>query len=106
VPTEKYLIICQKYVELNPVRAAMVDSVAQYPWSSYRENAGLRHDELVRPHQLYLDLGCTVHARAEYNRGLFDCTDERLLEDIRKATAADAIPGSPPPLRGRPRMKK
>ncbi|MBB3224214.1 transposase [Pseudoduganella umbonata] len=105
VPTEKYLIICQQYVELNPVRAAMVNSVAQYPWSSYRENAGLRHDELVRPHQLYLDFGSTVQTRAEYYRGLFNNTDDRLFDDIRKATAADAIPGLPPPLRGRPRKQ-
>jgi putative transposase len=105
VPTEKYLITCQKYVELNPVRAAMVNNVGQYPWSSYRENAGLRHDGLVRPHPLYRALGSTSQARAECYRGLFSSADEQLFDDIRKATVAEVIPGSPPPVRGRPRSK-
>ena len=27
------------YIELNPVRAAMVATPGDYPWSSYRHNA-------------------------------------------------------------------
>jgi len=33
VEAENYLLICQRYIELNPVRAAMVDSPAGYQWS-------------------------------------------------------------------------
>lgn len=31
-----YFLLCQRYIELNPVRAAMVDDPAHYRWSSYR----------------------------------------------------------------------
>lgn len=34
---DDYLIDCIQYIELNPVRANMVRSPADYEWSSYRE---------------------------------------------------------------------
>ncbi|MCF8198071.1 MAG: hypothetical protein K9J42_04850 [Sulfuritalea sp.] len=37
---------CQRYFELNPVRAAMVEHPAEYPWSSYRVNARGNPDAL------------------------------------------------------------
>ena len=37
IQTDKYLLACCRYVELNPVRAGMVDDPSHYPWSSYRE---------------------------------------------------------------------
>ena len=38
---DAYLLSCIRYIELNPVRANMVDRVEQYLWSSYRfNNAG------------------------------------------------------------------
>lgn len=36
VQTETYLLLCQRYIELNPVRAAMVSDPAEYTWSSYQ----------------------------------------------------------------------
>lgn len=35
IDTEAYLLTCMRYIELNPVRAAMVVRAADYPWSSY-----------------------------------------------------------------------
>jgi putative transposase len=34
VQAETYLLACQRYIELNPVRAAMVEDPAHYRWSS------------------------------------------------------------------------
>ena len=34
-----YLLVCQRYIELNPVRAGMVSDPGDYRWSSYRANA-------------------------------------------------------------------
>ncbi|MBN2097811.1 MAG: transposase [Candidatus Omnitrophica bacterium] len=34
---DQYLIDCISYVELNPIRAELVNSVCEYPWSSYRQ---------------------------------------------------------------------
>jgi len=39
VQAEDYLLGCQRYIELNPVRANMVAHPAEYRWSSYRANA-------------------------------------------------------------------
>jgi len=36
---EAYVLACQRYIELNPVRAGMVEHPADYCWSSYRANA-------------------------------------------------------------------
>lgn len=102
VPTETYLIVCQKYIELNPVRARMVDCVDAYPWSSYRDNAGNRHDTLVRPHYLYMAMGQTADLRARYYQGLFENVETRLFDDIRRATMNNSIPGQVAKKRGRP----
>ena len=41
VQKESYLLELARYVVLNPVRARMVRSPAEWPWSSYRATAGL-----------------------------------------------------------------
>ncbi len=40
-----YLLEAARYIVLNPVRAKMVRSPADYKWSSYRSTAGLRQAE-------------------------------------------------------------
>ena len=35
-----YLLVCQRYIELNPVRAGMVNDPGEYAWSSYRTIKG------------------------------------------------------------------
>jgi putative transposase len=59
VGTESYLLTLYRYIELNPVRARMVEHPAAYPWSSYHGNAGDRDITLLTPHALYLALGKT-----------------------------------------------
>ncbi len=41
IQAETYLLTCQRYIELNLLRAAMVDDPAHYRWTSYRAHAGL-----------------------------------------------------------------
>jgi len=41
VEKDAYLLELSRYVALNPVRAGMVENVADWPWSSYRATAGL-----------------------------------------------------------------
>ncbi len=57
IQSEQYLLSCMRYIELNPVRANMVNSPAQYRWSSYHYNAQGKNDKLLTPHDLYLALG-------------------------------------------------
>ncbi|MFO1250403.1 MAG: transposase [Inhella sp.] len=40
VDTEAYLLTLCQYVELNPVRARMVEFAQDWPWSSYRAHIG------------------------------------------------------------------
>jgi putative transposase len=39
VDADTYLLSCMRYIEMNPVRAAMVNDPAHYRWTSYRTNA-------------------------------------------------------------------
>ncbi|MEN8260558.1 MAG: transposase [Pseudomonadota bacterium] len=50
---EAYLLSCMRYIELNPVRAGMVDHPGEYQWSSYEANAQGEPSGLVKPHALY-----------------------------------------------------
>ncbi len=63
VDTASYLVTCSRYIELNPVRAGMVDSPAQYLWSSYQRLAAGSPDRLVTPHPLYSALGASPAER-------------------------------------------
>lgn len=86
VDSERYLLVCQRYIELNPVRARMVDTPETYPWSSYRANALGTDDSLVTPHLAYTGLGADDAGRRAAYRSLFsEELSEQLLTDIRHA---------------------
>jgi putative transposase len=63
VVAARYLLVCMRYIELNPVRAGLVKSPADYRWSSYRANVLGKEDALVTPHPCYYALGRTPQAR-------------------------------------------
>jgi putative transposase len=46
---EPHLWVAARYVELNPVRARIVDEATDYPWSSARAHAGMRSDSVLAP---------------------------------------------------------
>ena len=83
---ETYLLTCQRYIELNPVRAAMVDDPAHYRWTSYRSNGLGQPDARLTPHSLYLALGRSDHDRQATYRSLFRAhLDRAAIDDIRLA---------------------
>ena len=63
VQTDRYLLACMVYIDLNPVRAGLVSLAADYPWSSHGHYIGLRVDPLITPHPLEWALGNTPFAR-------------------------------------------
>jgi putative transposase len=84
VQTEGYLVNCQRYIEMNPVRSGLVSDPADYFWSSHRRLAYGKRDDLVTPHPQFLGLG--RDSSATY-RSLFDVPlDEELIDAIRDAT--------------------
>jgi putative transposase len=84
---ETYLLACQRYIELNPVRANMVPHPAEYRWSSYAANAQGAEDGMITPHPLYEALGADAASRQAAYRALFRFQlDVGLVDEIRKAT--------------------
>jgi len=87
IDSERYFLVCSRYIELNPVRAGIVREPAGYRWSSFRSNANGCPDPLVRRHPVYLALGRGWAKQREAYRALFD-TPLALptLDAIRRAT--------------------
>ena len=79
IQDDRYFFACQRYVEMNPVRAGMVAGPEHYQWSSYRHHLGLEIDPLVSPHNVYWALGNTPFDRESAYRRLFE--GEPLLSD-------------------------
>jgi len=52
-----YLLACCRYIELNLVRAGMVEAPVDYAWSSYRGNALGEDNPMLSAHADYLALG-------------------------------------------------
>ena len=86
VDSAPYGLTCQRYIELNPVRAGMVRHPAEYRWSSYRNNAYGTPSALLRPLDVYHRLGNDDESRRLAYRSLFDqeLSDQELW-DIREA---------------------
>ncbi len=69
ITDERHWLTCLKYIERNPVKARMVESPEDYPWSSYRHHAFGDANPLVTSHHLYESLGRTATPRqAEWRR--------------------------------------
>lgn len=56
ISKDNYLLACGSYVELNPVRAKVVEDSKDYRWSSYNTYAYGKKDELVDEHPIYKQL--------------------------------------------------
>ena len=62
---EAHVLACYRYIELNPVRAGMVEEPDDYPWSSYASNRNGLDDSLITPHACWRGLGFSDALRRE-----------------------------------------
>jgi putative transposase len=62
-----------RYIEMNPVRAGMVDHPVQYRWSSYAANAFGMTNAIVHQHDEYIGLGASTDLRQKAYQKLFVC---------------------------------
>ena len=65
IQANEYLLACCRYVELNPLRAGMVEDPARYLWSSCAVKAGFNELPWLDLDPFYLSLGNTPAERAE-----------------------------------------
>lgn len=80
-----HLMRCHRYIELNPLRAAMVADPSDYPWSSHQCNAFGIHDPLVSHHAGYLLLSDNPVERLRVYRALvMNTVDQDELDAIRR----------------------
>ena len=76
-----------RYIELNPVRAGMVEHPSEYRWSSYGYNALDQTNNLITSHPEYRRLGNNDEERRSGYRLLFkQHISEESINAIREAT--------------------
>lgn len=63
ISTHEYLLSCSRYIDLNPLRASMLDSPEEYPWSSYLCKAMGQYDPVIDFDICYKALGDDAEAR-------------------------------------------
>ena len=95
VQSQQYLLACQRYIELNPVRAGLVGDPADYTWSSYRAHAFGHGARMWQPHPEYLALGANGRTRRSAYRTLFATEIEAtLVAGIRHALQTGLVLGN------------
>lgn len=123
VDSERYLMECIRYIDLNPVRAGVVAEPAAWRWSSYLHHAGAVSDPMLSDHPLFWALGNTPFARQAAYRDLcaegMRATESQRISDAtnkgwalgdrdfldRITTLASRRP-QPLPKTGRPRIPR
>ena len=97
--SERRLRMALRYVELNPVRANLVDDPEQYPWSSARGHLGLA-PPLVAERVVGL---CDPR---EWSAWLQAGASRDEEDELRECTFSGRVFGTPPPKGGRPRKER
>ncbi len=92
---ETYILACYRYIELNPVRACIVEHPAEYRWSSYRFNAQDEHSSFLVRHAAFEGLGASDTSQREAYRNLFRTeVGHSIVDEIRQATHGNYALGS------------
>lgn len=86
VDADNYLLICQRYIELNPVRANMVEHPGEYKWSSYAANAQGKNDHTLSAHAVYQALSKNeIHRQKNYRELFRYHLEPGMIDEIRSA---------------------
>lgn len=109
ITTERYLLVCHRYIELNPVRAGVAASPAGFEWSSYPHYALGVNNPMLTAHEAYRRMAPTPADRCAAYRRLFgSAIPDSELTAIRSALNGRRWLGDPPgdlvpTRRGRPK---
>jgi putative transposase len=111
VDSESHVLHCQRYIDLNPVRARMTDDPADYPWSNCPAHCGRRSDAMLTPHPAYTALASepasfcakpcptTTWTYLQQQRAL-GRDDFRAMVEAKTQRFAGIRPANRPPRRG------
>lgn len=95
IDTDNYLLACLRYVELNPVRAGIVNQPEDYRWSSYAQRVGMCNNSWIDKDPVTELLGNTTAARCRaYTRFVREIVPGAETKLIRKAAARNQLTGS------------
>lgn len=95
IESERYLLTCLGYIELNPVRAGLVTDPGDYRWSSFGAHALNVEPAMWKPHTLYLSLGGNKRARRrQYRQVIKERLDIDTIARIRHCANRGLVLGS------------
>lgn len=93
IDSEHYLLTCYRYIELNPVRAGIVQRAEDYPWSSHGAHVKGVPSDVIVDHPLYVALGKDAEERALAYQELFRHQIDDDLKLIRSEANRSGILG-------------
>jgi len=95
VDSDTYFLACCRYVDLNPLRAAVVSAPEDYPWSSYRCHAGLEGGDWLDEHDVFSALGNSPGDKARaYREFVAAEASAEELAHIRQALQRNQLTGT------------
>ncbi len=65
VDTDSYLLQCGKYIELNAVRANIVNFAEEYSYSSYNYYAKGNYDSILTPNPIFMEFSISEASRRQ-----------------------------------------
>lgn len=92
IQSQTYLLACMRYIEMNPVRAGMVDHPEKYRWSSYTANALGADNAILSEHEEYINLATSSDQRQKVYQGLFDDNLETEAVDFLRQSLQSGTP--------------
>lgn len=96
VDSDRHLLTVYRYIELNPVRAAMVAAPEDHRWSSVHAHLGHRPNPLLTSNAVFDTLGCDDASRsAAYRAWLYEPIDGSELHAIREHLKQERALGDP-----------
>ena len=103
VTSERYVLTCYRYIDLNPVQAGLVASPEAYRWSSYVSNAQGEPSGFLKAHDAYTALGSEPQSRGSSYKAMCEAGIPAFeVEEIRKAIRIGSAIGTRRRSRGRP----
>jgi putative transposase len=95
IETDRYLMACSRYIELNPVRARIASAPQDYGWSSYNHKIGRSRVTWLDEDPCYASLGAQRFEReSRYREWVSSTVPEGEWDLIRLAVQRGQLSGS------------